>query len=67
MKNLKMLSREEMRKINAGGNGPACLTGKPCFTVPNGVCAGSAGKICFCSSTTNGTQSGDASCSGGNA
>jgi len=64
MQKFKKLSRAEMKNVSGGHLYPACLTGKPCFTVPNGICSGSAGLECFCSSTTGGGQSIDPNCSG---
>ena len=68
MKDLKKLNRDEMKNVKGGHLYPACLSGRACYTVPNGVCAGSAGIDCFCSSTTSpGVQSVDPNCSGQNA
>jgi hypothetical protein len=65
MKELKKLSRDEMRNVTGGSLYPACLTGKTCYTVPNGKCSGSSGITCYCTSTTNpGVQSSDPNCSG---
>jgi hypothetical protein len=64
MKKFEKLSRDEMKNVKGGSLYPACLTGRTCYTVPNGVCSGSAGITCYCTSTTTGTQSSDPNCSG---
>jgi hypothetical protein len=67
MKDFKKLNRDEMKNVRGGTDYPACLTGRACYTVPNGVCSGSSGIYCYCTSKTNpGVQSIDPNCSGQN-